>query len=148
MPELNGVSPPKVCFNTNSNHPHTHPLHEYSGHRGILSCYEKAKSKDFWRCRLGIGRPATSTVSDFVLERFTEDEEKKREAVYEKAWEQFRTHFVATHRGLEGADELADGSSSSSESDSDDGEVHRPHIMTAPPSFQHKTRQVEGTTLG
>ena len=41
------------------------------GHRGINSCEECLAGRDFWRLRIGIGRPANKAdVPDFVLEQF------------------------------------------------------------------------------
>lgn len=46
-----------------------------SGHRGVLSCEESLCTKEFWRLRIGIGRPACrDDVPDFVLETFSECE--------------------------------------------------------------------------
>ena len=42
------------------------------GHRGVLSCEQSLRTKDFWRLRIGIGRPASrDDVPDFVLEPFS-----------------------------------------------------------------------------
>lgn len=48
------------------------------GHRGVLSCYQSAGTRDFWRLRLGIGRSPRSAgaaaVLDYVLGLFSEEE--------------------------------------------------------------------------
>jgi peptidyl-tRNA hydrolase, PTH1 family len=45
------------------------------GHNGLRSIIE-ACGPDFWRMRMGIGRPTDSTtVADFVLQNFSEDSE-------------------------------------------------------------------------
>ena len=45
------------------------------GHKGIDSCAACLGSADFWRLRIGIGRPPDkSQVVDFVLEQFTQSE--------------------------------------------------------------------------
>lgn len=45
------------------------------GHKGLKSIDECLGSKDYWRFRLGIGRPVhKGQVIDFVLQPFTEDE--------------------------------------------------------------------------
>ncbi|QQR79454.1 MAG: aminoacyl-tRNA hydrolase [Deltaproteobacteria bacterium] len=51
-----------------------------AGHRGVSSVIEHLGTKDFWRIRMGVGRPEgpghKGQISDFVLHRFTQDEEK------------------------------------------------------------------------
>ena len=45
------------------------------GHRGVLSCEQSLACKDFWRLRIGIGRPARKEdVPDYVLEPFAAKE--------------------------------------------------------------------------
>ena len=45
------------------------------GHNGVSSVEAALSSKDFWRLRIGIGRPPSSAqVADYVLERFRESE--------------------------------------------------------------------------
>lgn len=44
------------------------------GHNGLRSISEKTGSRDFYRLRLGIGRPARGSVSSFVLSKFSPDE--------------------------------------------------------------------------
>ena len=45
------------------------------GHNGVNSIEAALSSKDFWRIRIGIGRPASSAhVADYVLEKFRESE--------------------------------------------------------------------------
>lgn len=45
------------------------------GHRGVLSCEQSLRTKDFWRLRIGIGRPESrSDVADFVLEPIPSNE--------------------------------------------------------------------------
>ncbi len=45
------------------------------GHNGLRSITGALGSRDFYRLRLGIGRPERGSVSSFVLSRFTPDEE-------------------------------------------------------------------------
>ena len=45
------------------------------GHKGLRSLSNNLGTKDFWRLRLGIGRPARSDVSSHVLGRFSPEEE-------------------------------------------------------------------------
>lgn len=47
------------------------------GHNGLKSTIASVHSPDFWRVRIGIGRPesrASGVVSDYVLGNFEEDE--------------------------------------------------------------------------
>jgi len=48
-----------------------------AGHNGISSIQERLATRDFARLRIGIGRPSVGTKEDFVLTRFTADEESK-----------------------------------------------------------------------
>jgi PTH1 family peptidyl-tRNA hydrolase len=46
-----------------------------AGHRGIESIISSLGTKDFWRIRIGIGRPVNAQpVEDFVLSNFSEEE--------------------------------------------------------------------------
>ena len=45
------------------------------GHNGLRSLKESLGTGDFWRLRLGIGRPARGDVSSHVLGRFSDTEE-------------------------------------------------------------------------
>jgi PTH1 family peptidyl-tRNA hydrolase len=55
------------------------------GHNGLRSI-ESMIGKDFWRLRCGIGRPESKNqVSDYVLSRFTPEEEGEIEIFIEKA---------------------------------------------------------------
>jgi len=72
-----------------------------AGHRGIESVIEQLGSNDFWRLRLGIGRPLpslgktkigfhheadkTREVVDFVIAPFFPNERKKAQRMVEKA---------------------------------------------------------------
>lgn len=44
------------------------------GHNGLRSAKEALGTADFWRLRIGIGKPAHGDVVGFVLGAFTEDE--------------------------------------------------------------------------
>lgn len=51
-----------------------------AGHNGLKSIIEKLGSRDFWRLRIGVDRPAVSTqVADWVLSSFKPDEKQKLE---------------------------------------------------------------------
>ena len=60
-----------------------------AGHRGIQSIIDNLGSEDFLRLRIGI-RKAEETVrrkaADFVLERFSDEQEKIFEEALKKAW--------------------------------------------------------------
>ena len=45
------------------------------GHNGLRSMDSHCGGPDYQRCRIGIGRPKHGTVADFVLSRFSPDEE-------------------------------------------------------------------------
>ncbi len=45
------------------------------GHNGLRSVTSHIGSSDFFRLRIGIGRPAHHSVSSFVLSRFSVEEE-------------------------------------------------------------------------
>ncbi len=49
-----------------------------AGHHGVESIIETLGSKDFWRIRVGIGKPSGNTpVEEFVLRDFSEEELEK-----------------------------------------------------------------------
>jgi len=46
-----------------------------AGHNGVQDIIEKLGTKDFWRLRVGIGRPVDSTpIEDYVLKDFTSEQ--------------------------------------------------------------------------
>ncbi|OQM34379.1 aminoacyl-tRNA hydrolase [bacterium endosymbiont of Pedicinus badii] len=56
----------KICFGKYHN-----------GHNGVKNIIEILKNKDFYRIKIGIGRPKNKTdISDFVLKNFSEKEKK------------------------------------------------------------------------
>ena len=55
------------------------------GHRGVDSCAASLQSHDFWRVRIGIGRPADkAAVPDFVLQPFAPAEHATLSAAFER----------------------------------------------------------------
>lgn len=55
----------------------------HRGHNGVRSIMEHGE--DFWRLRIGIDRPARKEdVGDYVLSKFTADEEEKMDELIEK----------------------------------------------------------------
>ena len=47
----------------------------HAGHNGLRSLVAELGSGDFTRVRVGIGRPSRGDVVDYVLNRFTDDEQ-------------------------------------------------------------------------
>lgn len=60
-----------------------------AGHKGVQSIIDQLKTKDFQRVRLGIKplQEITRETEDFVLEEFSQDEEKMAEEEIKKAAE-------------------------------------------------------------
>lgn len=49
----------------------------HGGHNGVRNIIEHLRSSQFWRLRIGIGRPKQGSVVDYVLGRPTEEEQAK-----------------------------------------------------------------------
>jgi len=64
-----------------------------AGHNGLKSTIEKLWTKDFWRLRVGVDRPANQDdVADYVLSTFTPEQKKllaEQEANIEKLINEF-----------------------------------------------------------
>ncbi len=60
-----------------------------AGHNGLRSICDLTGSSDFYRLRLGIGKPAGYDAASFVLNRFSSEESKVLEAVLPAALEGF-----------------------------------------------------------
>ena len=56
-----------------------------AGHNGLKSIAKELGSKDFFRLRIGIGRPKGMDVASFVLGRFTAEEEAELPLVLEQS---------------------------------------------------------------
>ncbi|MBP3039320.1 aminoacyl-tRNA hydrolase [Bacillaceae bacterium Marseille-Q3522] len=54
------------------------------GHNGVKSIIAHLGSQNFNRIRIGIGRPVNGTVIDYVLGRFTKDEQKLLESAVDQ----------------------------------------------------------------
>jgi PTH1 family peptidyl-tRNA hydrolase len=55
------------------------------GHNGLRSLKQHLGTQDFYRLRIGVGRPIHGEVADFVLARFTPDEEIELSRVWDRA---------------------------------------------------------------
>lgn len=65
-----------------------------AGHKGVKSIIDKLKTNDFIRMRIGIRPPETSfpiNTEKFVLEKFTEEEEKIIQETIKKAVQMIKT---------------------------------------------------------
>ena len=73
-----------------------------AGHHGVESIVRALGTNNFWRARIGIGRPGESRdpgrIADFVLERFSQREKKVLELVIEEAAKQL---VLAIEKGVE-----------------------------------------------
>jgi len=56
-----------------------------AGHNGLRSLKQQLGTDRFHRLRLGIGRPAHGEIADFVLGRFTPDEEIEVDRILDRA---------------------------------------------------------------
>ncbi|HUX52529.1 MAG TPA: aminoacyl-tRNA hydrolase [Spirochaetia bacterium] len=45
------------------------------GHNGLRSISAALGTNEYWRCRIGVGRPSRPDVASYVLSRFSQDEE-------------------------------------------------------------------------
>lgn len=52
-----------------------------AGHNGVTSIISEVSSKNFYRLRIGIGRPLKGDVVQFVLSRFEADQDKTVEQI-------------------------------------------------------------------
>ena len=53
------------------------------GHKGVQSVIDEISTKDFWRIRVGIGKPKRKKIEKFVLEEFAKKEKKKLKKILE-----------------------------------------------------------------
>jgi PTH1 family peptidyl-tRNA hydrolase len=59
------------------------------GHNGLRSIESALGSRDFWRLRFGIGRPAHDDIAGYVLSDFSPDEREVLQEVFAPARELF-----------------------------------------------------------
>lgn len=64
------------------------------GHNGLKSIAEVLGTKDFFRLRLGIGRPEREKVSSYVLGNFQPHEEPPMEALWIEAARKIESDFL------------------------------------------------------
>jgi len=68
-----------------------------AGHKGVGSIVSHLKTEEFWRLKIGI-RPKTEAVrkkaGDFVLKKWSKEEEAIFTALAEKIWEQILPHLA------------------------------------------------------
>ncbi|MCM8778795.1 MAG: aminoacyl-tRNA hydrolase [Candidatus Omnitrophica bacterium] len=55
------------------------------GHLGLRSVIEKLGTKDFPRLRIGIGKPGIEDLKEYILERFSSEDEAKIKQIIETA---------------------------------------------------------------
>ncbi len=64
------------------------------GHNGLRSIKQALSSDNFWRIRLGLGRPSRQEVSSYVLSGFSEEEKKELKKSFSEA-ETYLKEFLA-----------------------------------------------------
>ena len=57
----------------------------HAGHNGLRDIMERCGSRDFFRLRIGVGRPTHGNAADYVLSRFLPEEEQAATLLFEKA---------------------------------------------------------------
>lgn len=71
------------------------------GHNGLRSTKEQLGTADFWRLRLGIGRPVHGDVSNWVLSDFTNDESIILDQTFSQMQEFFTNLLIKDPKKLE-----------------------------------------------
>ncbi|MFH1202576.1 MAG: aminoacyl-tRNA hydrolase [Candidatus Omnitrophota bacterium] len=61
------------------------PKGSSGGHKGLRSVIENLGTHEFTRLKIGIGKPVHCDLSDYVLSRFSPDEEKRLKPILENA---------------------------------------------------------------
>ncbi len=101
-----------------------------AGHKGVQSLIDHLQTQEFARIRIGIGKPTVTTPEKYVLQNFTDEENKKIEEVFVLA--QTAAETIIT-QGAQKAMELFNKS-----------EARNPKSETNPPHSPPIPRQVEG----
>lgn len=65
-----------------------------AGHNGLRSIVQHLKSDNFFRLRLGIGRPKHQDVASYVLSRFSKEEESLLEVFYQQVSNSLRAFLT------------------------------------------------------
>lgn len=67
-----------------------------AGHNGVKSIMETLGSEDFWRVRVGIGRPTNANIplEDWVLGQWTQEEREKLDALVEEVVQRLKNEEV------------------------------------------------------
>ncbi len=65
-----------------------------AGHNGLKSIRQDIGTNDFFRLRLGIGRPEHGTVSSYVLGRFSSVQEAQLSLIWDQAIQLLQTWFL------------------------------------------------------
>ncbi len=68
-----------------------------AGHKGIESVIEKLGTKEFYRIRIGIGKPANDDTIDYVLSEFNTQESKALKELFDKIYDGLMM-FIAGER--------------------------------------------------
>lgn len=63
------------------------------GHNGLRSLKQHLGTQDFFRLRIGIGRPVRGDVASFVLTRFNADEEIQLPLIWDQAWAKLQSEY-------------------------------------------------------
>ncbi|MCX7857455.1 MAG: aminoacyl-tRNA hydrolase [Deltaproteobacteria bacterium] len=61
------------------------------GHRGVRSVIEHIGTRDFFRLKVGIGRPKSENAEDYVLSPFTEEEKNLLPEIIDRAAQAIET---------------------------------------------------------
>ena len=66
----------------------------HAGNKGVQSVINALGTKDFWRLRIGIGRPSDgSSPEDYVLKRFSKEEMRVLEEEFSKVLSKLQATF-------------------------------------------------------
>lgn len=67
-----------------------------AGHNGVLSIFDHLGTKDFWRIRVGVAPVEKQIVdtADFVLKKFTKDEQRALKVVIEHVVEEIKKLLI------------------------------------------------------
>lgn len=67
-----------------------------AGHNGLRSIAQSISSREFWRVRIGIGRPAHGALHSHVLGRFSKDEEAQLPTILQGVADKLRDTLQPT----------------------------------------------------